>query len=56
MLDVFQQKCLTRILKISWKDHINEEVRDRAGIEPLSSGVEVEHERPRAEAGTRKKL
>ena len=26
------------ILKISWKDHINKEVRDKAGIEPLSGG------------------
>ena len=33
MLDVFQQKCLRRILKISWQDHVtNEEVLRRAGV------------------------
>ena len=40
MLDVFQQKCLRRILKISWEDHVtNEEVLGRAGVHQLSSEV-----------------
>ena len=40
MLDVFQQKCLRRTLKISWEDHVtNEEVLGRAGVHQLSSEV-----------------
>ena len=40
MLDVFQQKCLRRILKISWEDDVtNEEVLRRAGVHQLSSEV-----------------
>ena len=40
MLDVFQQKCLRRTLKISWEDHVtNEEVLRRAGEHQLSSEV-----------------
>ena len=40
MLDVFQQKCLRRILKIRWEDHVtNEEVQKRADMEQLSCEV-----------------
>ena len=40
MLDVFQQKCLRRILKISWEDDAtNEEVLRRVGVHQLSSEV-----------------
>ncbi|XP_048579012.1 uncharacterized protein LOC125560728 [Nematostella vectensis] len=40
LLDVFQQKCLRRILKISWEDHVtNEEVQRRTGVHQLSSEV-----------------
>ena len=40
MLDVFQQKCLSRILKIRWVVHLkNEEMRKRAGMEPMSCDV-----------------
>ena len=38
MPDVFKQKCLRKILTIRWQDC--EEVRKRAGMEPLSCDVE----------------
>lgn len=35
-LDVFQQRCLRRLLKITYRDRVtNEEVYRRAGVEPL---------------------
>ena len=39
-IDIFHHKCLRRILKINWQDHIsNEEVLRRAKMEPLSREV-----------------
>ena len=39
-LEVFQNKCLRRILKINWQEKItNEEVRARAGIRPLIQDI-----------------
>ena len=38
--DVFQSKCLRRILKVQWKDHVStEELLKRAEMEPLSREV-----------------
>ena len=55
MLDVFQQKCLWRILKLSWVDYVkNEKVQKRAAIEILSREVKaMENDWPRAETGWR---
>ena len=40
MLQVFQQKCLRRILKICWENHVmNEEMQKRADMEQLSCEV-----------------
>ena len=51
MLDVFQQKCLWRILKISWVNYVNnEEVQKRAAIEILRREVKaMENDWPRTE-------
>ena len=39
-IDVFHQRCLRRILRISYRDHVtNEEVLKRAKSNPLSSTV-----------------
>ena len=39
-IDVFQNKCLRRIFKIEWKDHIkNKDILDQAGMKPLSKEV-----------------
>ena len=38
--DVFQNKCLRKILEVHWKDHVStEEVLERAEMEPLSRDV-----------------
>ena len=40
-LDVFQTKCLRRILKVKWEDHIrNEVILERAGMKSMSSEVQ----------------
>ena len=39
-IDVFHNKCLSRILKIEWKDHVtNKELLEKAEIKSLSKGV-----------------
>ena len=39
-IDVFQNKCLRKILKVQWKDHVStEELLKRAEMEPLSQEV-----------------
>ena len=37
LIDTFQNKCLRKILKIRWEDHLsNEEINERSGIRPVS--------------------
>ena len=40
VIDTFQNKCLRKILKIKWEDHINnEELNERSGVRPVSQEV-----------------
>ena len=39
-VDIFQNKCLRKILRIKWEDHIkNEEIFERTGIKPVSQEI-----------------
>ena len=41
-VDVFQNKCLRKILRIKWEDHIStEELLERAGTRPMSQEVKI---------------
>ena len=39
-IDVFQNKCIRKILEVRWQDHVStEELLERAEMEPLSRNV-----------------
>ena len=39
-IDVFQNKCIRKILEVRWQDHVStEELLERAEMEPLSRDV-----------------
>ena len=38
-IDVFQNRCLRRIMKIRWQDKINRELLERVNVEKLSEEV-----------------
>ena len=41
LVDTFQNKCLRKILKIKWEDHIkNSEINKRTGIKPVSQEIQ----------------